>query len=76
MGIELTAQDVSLLSVFLRHPGRAFSREALLERINAGDDISPAAIEHAISRLRKKLDLAGAPDMIETVRGLGYRLKA
>jgi two-component system, OmpR family, response regulator len=72
--VDLTAQDIALLSVFLRHPRRAFTREALLDQLNADDDITPAAIEHAVSRLRKKLAQADAPDLIETVRGVGYRL--
>jgi two-component system OmpR family response regulator len=73
--IELTAQDMLLLSVFMRHPQRAFTREVLLDRLGAPDDITPAAVEHAVSRLRKKLAHAGAPDLIVTVRGVGYRLQ-
>lgn len=71
--IELTAQDFVLLSIFLRQPARVFSREMLLDQMG-GDDIAPAAVEHAISRLRKKLDKAGAGNVIKTVRGTGYRL--
>ncbi len=70
---ELTAQDIVLLSVFLKAPARVFSREALLDQMG-GDDAGPAAVEHAISRLRRKLDVAGAGDVIKTVRGAGYRL--
>lgn len=72
--LELTAQDVMLLAHFLRRPGQVFTREALLDQLGAGDDITPAAVEHAVSRLRKKLEAAGAKDVIETVRGVGYRL--
>ena len=72
--IELTAQDKELLAVFLRKPRQIFSRETLLDRLDTREDVSPSAIEHAISRLRRKLAAAGAGDMIETVRGVGYRL--
>ncbi len=72
--LELTAQDMMLLAHFLRRPGQVFTREALLDQLGAGDDITPAAVEHAVSRLRKKLEAAGATDVIETVRGVGYRL--
>lgn len=72
--IEFTAQDKALLAVFLRRPGQIFSREMLLDRLNIGADVAPSAIEHAISRLRRKLAAAGAGDVIETVRGAGYRL--
>lgn len=70
----LTAQDMTLLAHFVRRPGQVFTREALLNQMGAGEDITPAAVEHALSRLRKKLDAAGARDVIETVRGVGYRL--
>ena len=73
--VELTAQDIVLLSVFLKAPARVFTREALLDQMS-GDDIAPAAVEHAISRLRRKLNAAGAGDVIKTVRGAGYRLNA
>lgn len=70
----LTAQDMTLLAQFLRRPGQVFTREVLLGQMGAGEDITPAAVEHALSRLRKKLEAAGATDVIETVRGVGYRL--
>jgi two-component system OmpR family response regulator len=73
--LELTAQDIMLLAVFLKAPARVFDREALLDQIG-GEDVTPAAVEHAISRLRKKLNAAGAGDVIKTVRGAGYRLNA
>lgn len=72
--LELTAQDMTLLAQFLRRPGQVFTREALLNQMGAGEDITPAAVEHALSRLRKKLEAAGAAGVIETVRGVGYRL--
>ena len=70
--IDLTVQDITLLSMFLQHPSRLFTREFLLDQMG-GEDIGPAAVEHAISRLRKKLRAAGAPDVVGTVRGAGYR---
>ena len=72
--LDLTAQDMTLLAHFLRRPGQVFTREALLNQMGAGEEITPAAVEHALSRLRKKLEAAGARDVIETVRGVGYRL--
>lgn len=72
--LELTAQDRDLLSIFMRKPSQIHSREALLDRLNMGANITPAAVEHAVSRLRKKLEAAGATNVVETVRGVGYRL--
>lgn len=74
--INLTAQDIALLTVFLRHPNRVFTRETLLEKIGAPDTTSRSAADSAVSRLRKKLCAAGAPSIIETAQGIGYRLSA
>ena len=74
--LDLTAQDLALLGVFLRAPRQVFTRDALLDVMLSGGDISPAAVEHAVSRLRRKLDTAGASGAIDTVRGVGYRLAA
>jgi two-component system OmpR family response regulator len=71
----VTAQDFAILETLVRNPGRAFTRDALLLRLGAAEDTSPAAIEHAVSRLRKKIADAAGMDVIETVRGLGYRLR-
>lgn len=74
--IDLTAQDIALLETLITHPGRTFSREALLQRLGGSSDIALTAVEHAISRLRRKLSGAKAgADLIETVRGAGYRLR-
>lgn len=73
--VTLTAQDFTILETLVRYPERAFTREALLTRLGAEPETSPSAIEHAISRLRKKITDASGADVIETVRGLGYRLK-
>lgn len=73
--IALTAQDFTIIETLVRYPERAFTREALLMRLGAGPDASLTSIEHAISRLRKKITDASGADVIETVRGLGYRLR-
>lgn len=72
--LALTQQDMTLLAHFLRRPNQVFTREALLDQMGAGEDVTPAAVEHALSRLRKKLETAGVHGVIETVRGVGYRL--
>ena len=74
--VAVTAQDFAILETLVRYPERAFSREALMLRVGASDDINPSAIEHAVSRLRKKIADTANVDVIETVRGVGYRLRA
>lgn len=70
--IELSAREFALADVLFRHPGQVLSREQLLSRV-WGYDFEPGSnvVEVYIGYLRKKL---GA-DLIETVRGMGYRLR-
>lgn len=69
--IALTSHEYKLLSWLMHHPGEVASRTTLSEHIYAyNDDPDSNTIEVFIARLRKKLPLG----MIETVRGLGYRL--
>ncbi|MEJ6670883.1 MAG: response regulator [Pseudomonadales bacterium] len=72
IGIKLTATEFKLLTVLASHPGRAFSREQLLNRV-VGDAVVVVDrnIDVHIRSVRKKLgDQTG---LIETVRGVGYR---
>ncbi|VVE38368.1 response regulator [Pandoraea terrigena] len=70
--IDLTASEWALLEALIQHPGMIVSRSRLEDRLYSfNEEIGSNAIEVHMSRLRKKL---GA-DVIETLRGLGYRLK-
>ena len=71
--IELTAREFALLETLLRHPDQVLSREQLLSHV-WGYDFDPGSnvVDVYIRYLRRKL---GA-DVIETVRGMGYRLTA
>ncbi|MHB1294144.1 MAG: response regulator transcription factor [Anaerolineae bacterium] len=73
--LDLTPTEFDLLQLLLRNPGRAFSRAYLLDtvwdaRFEAGD----RAVDNTVLRLRKKLGPHG--ESIETVWGVGYRLRA
>jgi two-component system OmpR family response regulator len=69
--IPLTAREWVLFEAFLQRPGQLLSKTQLEERLYAFDtDIESNTIEVHVSRLRKKL----GHDVIETARGLGYRL--
>lgn len=76
--LTLTPKEYQLLELFLRHPQQVLSRRQMLDNLWSfdnppGEDV----IKVHIKDLRKKLKLAGAPpDFIDTVYGLGYRLKA
>jgi two-component system, OmpR family, phosphate regulon response regulator PhoB len=73
--VHLGPTEFRLLRVFLKRPGRVFSREQLLD-LAWGRDIYLEArtIDVHIRRLRKQLNAAGEADLIRTVRGAGYAL--
>jgi DNA-binding response OmpR family regulator len=75
--IPLTAKEYNLLELFLRNPDRIFSRSAILDRLWGFDDApSDRAINTHIKDLRKKLKAGGLTvEIIDTVYGMGYRLK-
>jgi two-component system, OmpR family, response regulator QseB len=70
--IELPAREFMLVETFLRHPGQVLSREQLLDRV-WGYDYDPGSniVDVYVGYLRKKL----GSNLIETVRGMGYRLR-
>ncbi|KAM3100290.1 response regulator transcription factor [Phormidesmis sp. 146-12] len=71
--IEMSVKEFALAEIFLRHPMQVMSREQLLNRI-WGYDYDPGSniVDAYVKQLRKKL----GSDLIETVRGVGYRLRA
>lgn len=72
--IELERKPFDLLVLLTAQPGRAFSREELLEAVWPGQVVLDDAVTQAITRLRKAL--GSEADSIETVRGFGYRFVA
>jgi len=76
--IKLTPKEYRLLELFLRYPHRIFDRKALLDHVWAIDECpGEEAVTTQIRGLRRKLEAAGLPtDPIETLYGLGYRLRA
>ncbi|EGJ34165.1 MULTISPECIES: response regulator transcription factor [Moorena] len=75
--LSLSPKEYALLEFFLRHPRRVFSRAQILENLWSFERLpEEATVKAHIRGLRQKLEAAGAPsDLIETVYGLGYRLK-
>lgn len=71
--VLLTALEFRLLKTFLERPGRVQTRETLLSDVwGIAADITTRTVDTHIKRLREKLGPAG--DVIETVRGVGYKL--
>jgi len=75
MPVALTLKEFELLHLFLRHPGRVYTREQLLEKIWGTDYLGETrTVDVHIGTLRTKLGECGS--YIRTVRGVGYRLEA
>ena len=71
--LELTPTEFRLLECLLRQPGRAFTRHQLMDAaIGEGAIVLERTIDVHIKTLRRKLGIA---DLIETVRGVGYRFR-
>jgi DNA-binding response OmpR family regulator len=70
--LDLSVREFALIEMFLRHPGQVLSRDSLLEHV-WGYDYDPGSniVDVYVGYLRKKLK----GDYIETVRGIGYKLR-
>lgn len=73
--VEVTATEFRLLEYFLMHPGIVLARSRLEERVWSNEfEINSNIVDVYVRRLRQKLDPTGS--IIETVRGMGYRLRS
>jgi len=74
--IELTPREFALLEQLARSPGRVFTRPQICERVwNYDFDPGTNLVDVYVQRLRKKVDGEARVKLIETIRGVGYRLK-
>lgn len=73
--IKMTAKELAIIELLMSNPGTLFSRERILSNV-WGLNMDPLTnvVDVYIGKLRKKIDGDRADSMIETVRGLGYRL--
>jgi len=72
---KLTAKELAIIELLMSNPGTLFSRERILNNV-WGLNMDPLTnvVDVYIGKLRKKIDSDSESSMIETVRGLGYRL--
>lgn len=74
--VLLQPREFRLLEELMRHAGEVVTRTMLLERVwDFHFDPQTKIVETHMSRLRSKLNEGGRPDAIETVRGVGYRIR-
>jgi two-component system, OmpR family, response regulator len=74
--IHLSAKEFALLETFMRRPGDVLSRDHLLEHAwDYGYENRSNVVDVYVRYLREKIDRPFGPELIETVRGMGYRLR-
>jgi two-component system OmpR family response regulator len=77
LAIDLSPKEFSLLETFMRSPGKVLTRTELLEHVwDFAYDGTSNVIDVYVRYLRGKIDRPFSRDSIETVRGVGYRLRA
>ena len=75
--VELTTREFALLTYLMRSPGRVYTRTQIHEHVwNYDFDPGTNLVDVYVQRVRKKLGGGGKPALIETVRGVGYRMRA
>ena len=73
--LDLTTLEFDLLLAFMEQTGRVFTRDDLLNRVWGGDFSGvDRVVDVHVSNLRKKLETAGATALLQTIRGVGYKL--
>jgi len=74
--VELTQKEFALLEFLLRNKGKVSRRTRIIEKVwDIHFDYDNSVIDVYINALRKKLDDAGSPSIITTVRGVGYKIE-
>lgn len=74
--VALSPREFDVLRIFMQEPGRVFSRDEICERIwNREHEYDTRTVEIFIMRLRKKLCAGDEEPLIETVRGVGYKMR-
>lgn len=74
--LALTLTEFRILAHMARNPGKVFTRGELVDACLPGSDALDRTVDSHLSKLRKKLEQAGAHGLLPGVRGIGYRLSA
>ncbi len=75
--VDLTVTEFAMLQTLMGYPGKVYARGELVDRAYGhGHHVTERTIDSHIRRIRKKLAENGGVELIETVHGVGYRLRA
>ena len=75
--LTLTLKEFGLLEYFLRHPNQVVNREDLITHLwDSNYESFSNVVDVHVKNLRQKLDRGSYPSILETIRGIGYRLRA
>lgn len=74
--VELTPREFDLLHLLISHPRQVFSKDQILSKVWGYDYVGESnVVEAYISYLRRKLEEPGEPNPVQTIRGVGYRMR-
>jgi two-component system response regulator MprA len=74
--VELTRTEYAILELLMRNADRVITRETLIENVwGAGSDIENNTLDAFVRLLRTKIESAGEPRVLRTIRGVGYCLR-
>lgn len=72
--LDLTTTEFTLLQELARHTGRVLTRDQIIDLVWGNDFFgTDRIVDVYVGQVRRKLEQAGAPDLIQTVRGVGYK---
>ena len=75
--VHLLPKEFALLEFMMRNPNKVFSAEAIIQRVWGSDaDVTEEAIRTCVKRLRKKIEGSGEAPLIQTLYGVGYKLRS
>lgn len=75
--IQLTGREFQLLDVLMQNYGQVLPKEIIVDRIwGLESEVSPNNLEAFVRLLRKKIDHPGETELIQTIRGVGYKMEA
>lgn len=75
--IQLSPREFQLLDLLVQNKGQVIPREVILERIWGFDsEVAPKTIDATVKLIRKKLDLLGKQELIQSIRGVGYKIES